>query len=939
MARSLLSISTVSFLLLFLISALPVLASGVFVSVELASQLPLVARVGETYLWTISNSTFGRCSDALNLSTSSLPPWLSFDPDSTTFYGKPTADDGNSSGIDVTVIARGCGSSASSSFNLFLTSNPAPTLNTPVASQFRLPNPSLSSVFEINATSALATQNPALRIPPKWSFSIGFQGNTFTSSNRLYYALLQADGSPIPSWMRYNSQEFTLGGVTPLRESVPIPSAYNLVLHASDEEGTTALQQRFDIILADHDVSLSRAVLPTINITAGTPFSLALNSSLDFSGVLVDGEPFQPEYLADLLVDTSCCAWLSYDQKTRHLSGNSASDSQNDEPVLLVKLVTVFNETLQTNVSMALVPSYFSTDTIPPIVVGGNGHLQFDLRPYFSNTSDSNDVELSASYDPSEAGDVMSFGGQTGLLNGTIPSNFSKKPINVTFAAYSRTTHSTSHTSVSVTLSPSNHKSEDFDGSGHHGGLSGPAHARLVLGLSIAFGVIGGMLGLGILLALFRRCARVEDTALGGQMGQQAWSEKDRKWYGVEEGKGYGYSEKLPAHTRSPLNYGNLGLHRVLERSHSDLPSNLTSAGMQSPGVMSKREFITRIRETVRTVSDKYARSRRAPQAINLNRPVIGKPILITSAPVSGSPPDPFSDLNSGPGSSFLTRTSSSSSDDGSIPQRRTDCLTRPPPVVHFEDSRNGSRDSIASVVAHATEAVVQTASRASIRNAMSDHHEPLPSPLAIRPRLVPFTSATRVPVPSMSVTSPDSPESSFEGPQRVASQKAFVEKQARTPFSGVKKSGSGDELAIGIHYVHALGAENPVNTAGSTLTVSTNVRSSFSSLESSHDGHQTGEIEAVKMVARAGERFKFRIALEATSPGSYGGSRSLQARLVSGQKLPKFLHVDLNLRRGSGAVAFYGVPSAADIGEFDAGVYDGDVCVGRLYLEIIGRG
>ncbi len=92
-------------------------------------------------------------------------------------------------------------------------------------------------------------------------------------------------------------------------------------------------------------------------------------------------------------------------------------------------------------------------------------------------------------------------------------------------------------------------------------------------------------------------------------------------------------------------------------------------------------------------------------------------------------------------------------------------------------------------------------------------------------------------------------------------------------------------------------------------------------------------------MVARAGERFKFRIALEATSPGSYGGSRSLQARLVSGQKLPRFLHVDLNLRRRSGAVAFYGVPSKADIGEFDAGVYDGDVCVGRLSLEVIGRG
>lgn len=735
--------------------------------------------------------------------------------------------------------------------------------------------------------------------------------------------------------MRYSSQEFTLGGVTPIRDSLPLPSTYSLVLHASDEEGTTAIQQQFDIVLADHDVSLSRSVLPTINITADTLFNLALNSSLDFLGVLVDGKPFQPEYLADLLVDTSCCPWLSYDHKTRHLSGNPASDFQACEPVLPVKLVTIFNETLQTNISMALVPSYFSTDAIPAIVAGKDGHLQFDLKPYFSNTSGPNDVDLSTSYDPNEAGNTVYFDGQTAVLNGTIPSTFSKKPINVTFAAYSRITHSTSHTSVSITLSPSDHKSEDFDGSDHHGGLS--AHAKLVLGLSIAFGVVGGMLGLGILFVLFRRCARIEDTALGGQMGQQASSDK---WYGIEEGKGYRYSEKPPEHARSPLNYGNLGLHRMLERSHSDLSSNDGSATTQSPGVMSKREFSTRIRETVRTVSDKYARSRRAPQALSLNRPVIGKPILISEVPVSGSPPDPFSDFDSGPGSSFLTRTSSSS-DDGFIPQRRPDCLTRSPPAVHLEDCRNESRDSIASVVAHVAESVVQTAFRASIRSDMSissDHHEPLPSPVAQRPRLVPFTSAMRVPVPSMSMTSLDSPQGSFEGPHWVLSQKATVEKQEQTPSPRIKKSRSGDELAIGIHCVQAFGVENPVNTVGSTLTVSTNVRSSFSSLESSHHGHQTGEIEVVKIVARVGERFKFRIALGATSPGSFGGSHRLQARLVSGQMLPKFLHVDLNGRRGSGAVVFYGVPSTGDTGEFDTGVYDGNICVGRLYLEVIGR-
>ncbi|KAF9052265.1 hypothetical protein BDZ89DRAFT_1107574 [Hymenopellis radicata] len=922
MAFPLLSISTAFFLFNVLFLAAPVLSTGVTVLTPLDDQLPLIARVGQSYSWPISNNTFGKCQDALTYTLSDTPSWLTFDPATRTFSGTPQeSDEGD---LDVSLTAHGCGSSASSPFIIPVSSNSPPTLQFPVSAQFQNSNPSLSSVFVVDSTSVLYTSLPALRIPPKWSFSIGFRGDTFTGTGNLYYYIRQADGSEIPSWMRYNPQEFTLEGVTPREDSISIPFYLNLVLHAADIKGATAATQAFDIILSPHEVCMTKPFLPTVNVTANAPFNVPLNSAADFSGVLADGRAFQPEDITELIVTSTGYPWMSYDRATRHLSGFAPSDTS-IHPVLPVQLATIYNQSIKTNLSVALVPSFFSAEDLPPVVLGKDGRVDINFEPFFSNSTSMRpgDVDLSASPDPFQAGDFLNFDSSSAVLTGEVPRSFPSKRINVTITAYSHITHSTSHASLSLILPPSDHKNEDI--TPYDGPLSKATHAKLVLGLSIAFGVIGSVIALGVFLAVFRRCARVEDTALNGEEEQKAWSEKDRKWYGIDKNEDI---EKSPGSSPSEARatkqepYGGLGLRRVLERSHSDLPSDASTAGskLQSPGVMSKREFMTRIRDTVRNVSDTYSRRRRP---LNLNRPIIGKPILITNVPTSSqsSPTDPFMDsqVNSVP-ASFFTR-SSTSTETHSIPERRTDCLSpRQPAIVHFADG-GSSRDSIASVVTHAAEAVVHTASRASVRSAISITSDIQPS---MRPRLVPFTSATRVPLPHMSVSSPtDSPD---------------VRQLSLMVFG---KSVSGDELTMGIHYVRALGVDRRVGPTASTLTVSTNVRSSFSSLESSQHGHGHPGLETVKMVARAGERFKFRVAIDPPSPvsTSTGSSiRRLRARLMTGDSLPRFLHADLNGRKNVGAVEFYGVPSAGDVGELEVGIFEGAVCVGRVDLEVIGR-
>ncbi|KAJ7720576.1 hypothetical protein DFH07DRAFT_933044 [Mycena maculata] len=910
-----------------LVLAWAVSSSTVSLETPVDEQLPPIARVGEAYSWSFSPTTFRSTAGQITYSVSPLPSWLSFDSPTCTFHGTPAEkDEGNP---DITVTAQDPTSSVSSDFTLCVTPYPAPNLHISLAAQFYAANPSLSSVFPLSPGSALSTSNPALRIPCRWSFSIGFLWNTYTAEHNLYYAVLQANGSALPDWMVFNSKSLTLNGVAPDCLLLPTPYVVPLVLHTSDEEGYTAKMDPFDVILADHELSQPE-LLPTINLTDATPFNLSLSSPDDFAGMLVDGRPIDPVNLTSLVIDTSSCGWLKFDNESRMLSGEPPSDSSGNSVVLPLTITTSFNQSLRTNVSVAMMPSYFSCAQLPPQTIGDDRQVDVNITPDFSDAGSyqQDNVSLSATYDSPESSQCLTFDPDQATLSGTVPMDFAATHIDITFIAYDHETHSTSHMFLSLTIPPtSQSKKKTFS---HPSNLSAAAHKKLVLALGVVFGAIGGVCALGAFISAFRRCARVGDTAKTDEEGRKAWSDSDKKWYGVvDEEKGYGSS--MPR----------LGLRRVAERSGSDPISNRNSPGSsQSPGVMRKGEFLTRIRQTVRDVSEKYGSRRKASS----QRPVISKPTLIVPDPghipfdAHGSPsPNPFDDSNfirSYPGSTVMTNSPSTSTGEHSIPRRRADFAPpKSPALVHFQDGlvRQLSSGSLSSN--EEEEAVVQVASKAtSIRSGMS--HRPGDS-VGARPRLVPFTSAARVPVPRVPSLSAGQPSGSPS--RRVASQKATVHKEEGS--DGLKRSPTSDELSMGIHYVRSLGGDHSdVRPDPSTPTVSTNVRSSFSSLESSHHGHAAAG-SVMRTLVRTGEKFKFRVAVSLYDAASYKKVRKLEAKLMSGKPLPKFLHVDLNGNKHSGAVEFYGAPAARDLGEFNVGVYtvDDGACVGRVVVEVVG--
>jgi axial budding pattern protein 2 len=930
--------------------------SSISVPIPLSDQLPPIARVDKPYSWTFAKATFQSARNAtLVYSASALPAWLSFDSATRTISGRPALDDEGTPRITVKATDPETSDSAYSSLSLCVTPNPpSVVLSNPLSSQFKnQDNPSLGSVFVLSDSKADVisalhmTQNPTLRIPPGWSFSIGFDGDTFTGMDDTRYAVLQADGSPLPSWITFNSDEITLNGVTPPLDELPSPYL-TLALHVSDRSGFSIVSELFDVVIAAHELYASTKGLPVVNITSSTTLDVLFNSQIYFDDVFVDGAPLDLQNLVLLEIDVSRYTWLHYDANSRRLTGQLPSGlSTWNATVLPVVLNTVYNQTLHTQVKLASVPSYFLKDPLPQISAVPGKEVHFHLTPFLSNAT-LGDVDLTASYEPADASSYLHFDKSSAVLSGSIPSlgKIDYSLVTVSFYAYSYMTHSTSHTSLPISFTPTDHEhTQPTTGSPFRG-----PRKRLALGLGIALALLGGLLVLGLLLAALRCFARPPDPALTGEAATHAMTESDRQWYGIgnesqvedmsnNAEKGFG--------VRTSSRQGELGIG--LPRAMTFASSNDEHLSA-SPGQLSKAEFLGRLRATVRKVSNRYRSARKSA----ISRPVL---VLETGDPRTFDTPltpaipalsgyEPVGYSGTGTTTSSLRGSPSSSTGERSIPQRRADFapprVPAPAPVAIHVSSRSLDSDislaSDSSTRTHATEAVVQHAARArsvygarggqKLRVDGDDDH-------AGRARVVPFT-AGRMPAPR---EGPGGTDTGVPPPARASSLSASVVRLVVPPSQPWAVGASeADELHVGLRYVRALG-EDTREGSGSFSSLESSSRPARSSLGS---GGADAGAEVLRVLVRVGERFRFRLPVRvgagATGPGG------LTARRVTGELLPAFLYADLEIGRGDNqkhrdTVKFWGVPRAEDIGDVHVGVYAANgVCMGEAVIEVLVR-
>ncbi|KAL5522890.1 AXL2 [Sanghuangporus sanghuang] len=829
--------STTSLLLSFCFFFLLILPTSATSSVAypVSDQYPLIARVGQAYSWSISPETFATSdSDNSTISASSLPPWLSFS--NSTFYGTPSASDEGP--INVTLEAGG----ARDSFTLCVTHFPPPRANIALADQFNTSNPSMSSVFPISTGSALRDDKPALRVPLRWSFSIGFQPDTFVNDLDLFYYAQLANGSRLPDWLSFDNRTATFDGVArtpPLRDGEKV----ELVLIASDQEGYSAYRAPFDLLVASHDVSLSRSLV--FNVTADQEFKIDIREqSWFFNGVSVDNTAFLADNITSLILDTSSANWVNYDDESFTLSGMAPSSGIFSLPMSLL----AFNESLSMNTTVAIVPSYFNAAVLPGAFANPGTDASISLARYFSLDKYFADHDVSLSASSSTPFLNLTMQGSEYLLTGHIPEQPDVSHIDVQLSAFDHVTHATSHATLRVSLRM---PSSDVTAK-----EALAKHRRLVLGLSIGLGGTAGLILLAGILALLRRFCRAEDTARGPYSPDEKVGELPVP--DLEEG-GYGWSEKA--------GLGLSDLELLKRPNYKDGGIGYTPSilpGSPPPKRTTKGVFFRNVRAAVKNFSSSNGNG-------STRKSAISKPVLMftkdsndnmralraaagledrgyTSSAVDSLDATPGGGisfgLSSGLGSS-PTSTTGHSNETGkvSIPRQRADFGPVRSGAHQRARSASHARSSSTPKGSHArrrstdtqgtrssgdrdrddelAEAVIVTASRAtSLRSARSSAYSYAPSAYirdshpggvaqVTRPRLVPFTSARGVPVPVPTLTSIAGPAGPREQ-RRVSQVAALVSPEAATSSkAGAHDADTDAIMTDGLRYVRAFGDQN----------------------------------------------------------------------------------------------------------------------------------
>lgn len=490
------AIASLLFATLLALVARPVTAD-VSVANSLSSQWPQLAHRGQDYVWTFSSSTFNTTSSdsTLTYNASGLPSWANFDAQARTFEGTPSSDDdiGNST---VTVMATdSSGDSATDQFDLLAVWDPAPTLRRSLVRQL----PTASSLGR-----AQIIDGTILHIPYGWSFSVGWVGSTFTleSGNTVYTAGTINGYEPLPSWLKYSSSTYAMWGIAPVSPQAE-GTQFQFCLTGSNEEGYAGTQTCITIVLGEGKLSVADGGLSTVTAAVETP----LNVSFPIQDILIDGSPVVNGTALNLTADTSLESWLTFDPDTKYFSGTPPNDGSTTMVNMSIPctVTSLLSGPLAVTLPLIIYPAAFSSSELPTIRVEAG--QQF-LSPLASYISDSNDLSISASYNPSNASSWISFDSSTYIISGTAPSDLTSDESVLVTLTNGGSNSTTSTASLSKRQSDSQGQATFYialEGAnvptGHTGGSSGSgglsSRSDKILG-----GVFGGLLGLLLLLLL-----------------------------------------------------------------------------------------------------------------------------------------------------------------------------------------------------------------------------------------------------------------------------------------------------------------------------------------------------------------------------------------------------------------------------------------------------
>ncbi|WP_233965097.1 putative Ig domain-containing protein [Pectobacterium versatile] len=288
---------------------------------------------GGGFNFTVPDGTFSDPDgDTLTLSAtlangSPLPSWLRFDPTIGTFSGTPGNADVGTLVIRVTATD-GSNTSISTSFGLTVTNvNDAPVVATPIPPQ----NVTQGGGFNFTV--------------PDGTFSDP-DGDTLTLSATL------ANGSPLPSWLRFDPTIGTFSG-TPGNAD-----AGTLVIRVTATDGSnTSISTSFGLTVTNvNDVPVVATPIPPQNVTQGGGFNFTVpdgtfsdpdGDTLTLSATLANGSPLP--------------SWLRFDPTIGTFSGTPGNA---DVGTLVIRVTATdgSNTSISTSFGLTVTSSFVSSD-------------------------------------------------------------------------------------------------------------------------------------------------------------------------------------------------------------------------------------------------------------------------------------------------------------------------------------------------------------------------------------------------------------------------------------------------------------------------------------------------------------------------------------------------------------------------------------------------
>ena len=279
------------------------------------SQVPAVARVGQQYSFPISDSTFGPDPTSYVYSLSNQPAWLTIDSSTRTLQGTPGASDAGS--IQFILTAADSSGLASMLCTLVVSTDPAPQQLGNISKQ-------------LSATANLSSSDPPIvTLVPSTHFTFDFGQESFIDvvQRKLYYYATLEDHTPLPSWLKFDSELLTFSGTAPDLSS--FPQSWVISLIASDVAGFSGNSASFTIAIGTQQL----VFVPEeqeLNITAGKTVNITVLQNELFS----NNVNLAPGSLKSAAADVP--SWLTFDSSTLAMEGTAPDDFSTENVTVTV---------------------------------------------------------------------------------------------------------------------------------------------------------------------------------------------------------------------------------------------------------------------------------------------------------------------------------------------------------------------------------------------------------------------------------------------------------------------------------------------------------------------------------------------------------------------------------------------------------------------------